>query len=244
MLGQQSRSAPRDTDQPTLTISTAGAISLVRPSIILYYGQSDAQAVETPLSRITARARKHGLVQPTLVEYYGNSDAADVDQPLPTVTAKARHGLANPTLVQVNHGNGPQGHRGNDRRVQDLDDPLPSITTSPELGMAQPYIVPNFGERAEQEPRTHDIRGPVPTITSRGAGNLWFPDWIRTRSATPSIPDGWCSWTDSLTCWTSGSGCCRTPSWPGPWGSTTRKPSMSSTGTSARSPRRSATPCR
>ena len=175
MLGQQSGSAPRDTDQPTPTISTAGAISLVRPSIILYYGQSDAQAVETPLSCITAKARKHGLVQPTLVEYYGNSDAADVDQPLPTVTAKARHGLANPTLIQVNHGNGDQGNRGNDRRVRSLEDPLTSITTSPGLGLAQPYIVPNFGERAEQGPRTHGIHFPVPAITSRGAGNLVVP---------------------------------------------------------------------
>ncbi len=175
MLGQQSNSAPRDTERPTPTISTAGAISLVRPSIILYYGQSNAQAIETPLSCITAKARKHGLVQPTLVEYYGNSDAADVDQPLPTVTAKARHGLANPTLIQVNHGNGAQGHRGNDRRVRSLQDPLPSITTSPGLGLAQPYIVPNFGERVDQEPRTHDIHGPVPTITGRGAGNLVVP---------------------------------------------------------------------
>ena len=175
MLGQQSGSAPRDTDRPTPTISTAGAISLVRPSIILYYGQSDAQAVDAPLSSITANGRKHGLVRPTLVEYYGNSDAADVDQPLPTVTARARHGLANPTLIQVNHGNGAQGHPGNDRRVRSLEDPLPSITTSPGLGLAQPCIVPNFGERAGQSPRAHDIGCPVPAITSRGAGNLVVP---------------------------------------------------------------------
>ena len=186
MLGQQSGSAPRDTDQPTRTISTAGAISLVRPSIILYYGQSDAQAVETPLSCITAKARKHGLVQPTLVEYYGNSDAADVDQPLPTVTARARHGPANPTLIQVNHGNGQQGDRGNDRRVRSVQDPLPSITTSPGLGLAQPCIVPNFGERVDQKPRTHDIRHTVPAITSRGADNLVVPRLDRAENQQES----------------------------------------------------------
>ena len=174
MLGQQSAGAPRSTDNPTPTIAGAGAVSLVRPSIVQYYGQSHAQDTESPLSTI-AGCNKHGLVSPALVEYYGNSHVDDIEEPLPTVTTKARHGLCNPTLVQVNHGNGDMGHRGNDRRVQSVDDPLPVLTTSPGIGLAQPYIVPNFGERNNQEPRSHDIHDPVPAVTSRGAGNLVSP---------------------------------------------------------------------
>ena len=205
LIGQQSGAAPRDTELPSPTIATAGKISLVRPIVIEYYGQSDAQDIAQPLAGITAGGRKHGLIHPSLVEYYGNSDAASVEDPLPTVTTKGRHGLVYPTIIEVNHGNGPMGDRGNDRRVHSAADPLPAITTAPGLALAQPcivntpqtggnglpwddlvpsednrspqpYIVPNFGECANQEPRTHAIDYPLPTVTSRGAGNLVVPE--------------------------------------------------------------------
>ena len=92
--------------------------------------------------------------------------------------------MANPTLIQVNHGNGAQGDKGNDRRVNSVDDPLPSITTSRGLGLAEPlldpiqpkpYVIPNFGERMNQGPRIHDVEEPLPAVTSRGAGNLVSP---------------------------------------------------------------------
>ena len=227
ILGQQTCAAPRDNDEPLPTISTRGAISLVEPTIILYYGNSTAQAIDTPLTSITSKGRKHGLIRPALVEYYGNSDATDIEEPLPTVTTKSRHALANPTMLQVNHGNGPQGDRGNDRRVQSVDAPVPSITTKHGLAIAEPvlvrtsqtgrdghhahsvhdplptittkndlvvatptiaphdptpddpapkpYIVPNFGERPDQQPRIHDIDQPLPTVTSHGAGGLVVP---------------------------------------------------------------------
>lgn len=38
-----------------------------------------------------------------------------------------------------------------------------------------PFIVPNFGEREGQQPRTHSIESPLPTVTSRGAGVLVQP---------------------------------------------------------------------
>ncbi len=38
-----------------------------------------------------------------------------------------------------------------------------------------PFIVPNFGEAQGQAPRTHNLQEPLPTITSRGAGNLIQP---------------------------------------------------------------------
>ena len=158
---------------------------------------------------------KHGLVKAVLVEYYGQSGGADIDEPLPTVTAKARHGLANPVLLQVNHGNGSQGEKDNNHRVHSLDAPLPTLTASPSMGLAQPvivqtsqtggngsysrptgqplptlttrndmgvatptakpYIVANFGERNGQEPRVHDVDGPVPAVTNLGAGSPVSP---------------------------------------------------------------------
>lgn len=179
MLGQQSGAAPRATEDPVPTIATAGKISLVRPTIIQYYGQSYAQDAGHPLTSITG-CRKHAVVNPVLVEYYGNSEAASVEDPLPTVTTRARHGIANPAMIELAHGNGNQGEKGDDRRVHSIDDPLGSITTSPGIALARPYIVPNFGEASGQEPRVHNIESPMPAITSRGAGNLVTPTLAET----------------------------------------------------------------
>lgn len=37
------------------------------------------------------------------------------------------------------------------------------------------FVVPHFGERKNQKSRTHDVDDPLPTVTSRGAGNLVQP---------------------------------------------------------------------
>ena len=185
VLSQQSGGAPRLTADPVPTIATAGKISLVRPTIIQYYGQSFAQDAGHPLSAITG-CRKHAVVNPVLVEYYGGSDAASVDDPLPTVTTRARHALANPAIIELAHGNGPLDDRGNDHRVHSIDQPLRSITTVPGLGLVQPYMAPNFGEAPNQQPRVHNIDDPTPAVTGKGAGNLVTPTlvWALVQEAT------------------------------------------------------------
>lgn len=202
LLGQQSGGAPRHADQPIPTIvAPSGKISLIRPTIILYYGNSTAQSVDHPLSAITAKGGKHALIQPWIVEYYGNSEAADIDDPLHTVTTKARHALANPTLINANHGNGPEGDRGNNRRAHSTNDPLPTITTRPGLALALPdlleheqefpasHTAPNFGELPKPEPHTHDPVRPLPAYVSRGDGNLATPD-LQTVLIQHSIATG------------------------------------------------------
>ena len=227
MLGQQSGGTPRGTQEPVPTVTADGAISLIQPSIIQYFGQSHAQKISEPLSTILSN-RKHALVKPTLIQYFGQSHSADVDNPVPTLTTKARYAIANPTLIEVNHGRDPDipksdGLRakpvdsplgtittkrntalaqpiliqtgqtgGNGAYVRDTESPLPTITTKNDINLAQPamspldgpeeddqalnpYIIPNFGERAEQQPRSHDIDEPLPAVTSRGAGNLVTP---------------------------------------------------------------------
>ena len=193
-------------------MTTDGNIYLIQPSIIEYYGQSNAREVTEPLSTILSN-RKHAFVKPTLVKYYGQSHSADVDAPLPALTTKARYGLADPVLVELNHGASAKGPKDDDRRSHSVDKPLGSLTTSRGLGLAQPiliqtgqqtgqtgengscaqtpeqpvpaltptvkpYLIPNFGERDGQEPRSHDVDNPLPTVTSRGAGSLVSPTLV------------------------------------------------------------------
>ena len=125
-LGQQSQGAPRPTEAPVQTITTAGAISLIQPSVVEY---GDVRDIDSPLNH-------HGLPKPMLVEYYGRSNVADVDQPLPTATTKDRHGLATPSLVEVNHGDNKQ----NNGRVQSVDEPLKVVTAKRGVGLVSPLI--------------------------------------------------------------------------------------------------------
>lgn len=53
--------------------------------------------------------------------------------------------------------------------------PLPTVLTKAHMGLAVPYIVPNFGERDGQSPRTHGVDVPAPAITGHGAGQLTVP---------------------------------------------------------------------
>ena len=138
-LGQQSGSAPRSTDIPIPTVATDGAISLVRPTIVQYYGQSYAQDPSSPLSAIT-QCNKHGLASPTLIQYYGNGGASGIEKPVPTVTTRARHGLASPTLVEVNHGNS-RAEQESGRRTPSLEEPLASPTTKRGLGVVNPAVI-------------------------------------------------------------------------------------------------------
>ena len=150
LLGQQSGAAPRETSNPVPTVAAKGAISLVRP---------------------------------TVIEYYGNSHARDVELPLPSITRCNKHGLAQPALVQLNHGNGYQGDRGNDRRVQDVRNPLPSITTSPGIALANPGLIEvNHGDHggAHQDHRTHSAEKPLPSPTTRRSVGLALPILMQT----------------------------------------------------------------
>lgn len=62
VIGQQSGAAPRSTKCPIPTIATAGAISLVQPQILEYYGTGDTEPVSIPLRTITTKDR-FGLVE-------------------------------------------------------------------------------------------------------------------------------------------------------------------------------------
>ena len=166
MLGQQSGGAPRSTDEPAPTVTADGAISLVQPAIIEYYGQSYARAVDAPLSVITSM-NKHGLVKATLVEYYGRSGGADIDEPLPTVTTKARHGLVDPVLVEVNHGNGAEGSEANNRRTRPVGEPLGSLTSRRGVGLVQPIVVQTSHTGRDGGRYTRPTDQPIPTLTTK-----------------------------------------------------------------------------
>ena len=170
LLSHQRGMPARGQDEPVPTITARGPGYLIRPTIIQYYGQSSAQEIELPLSTILTN-NKHALIKPMLVEYYTGSDVADIDGPVPTITTKDRHGLASPTLLEVNHGNGKQGERGNDRRVHSVDDPLRTITTVHGMGLAIPLLV-QTSQTGGNGGYSRPVDQPMPTLTTRNDINI------------------------------------------------------------------------
>ena len=287
LLGQHSGATARSVDSPVPTVTQDGAIALIEPWLMLYYGQSVRGHLQTPLSTILG-CRKHALIEPVLVQYFGQSSWSPIGRPLPAITTRDRYALASPCLVEIGHGdsrrdprlgrnqstldplrtitakrstglvmpgliagdtalmdlahgNRHPDHRDDARRLLDMLKPLPTVTstaafalatpvmephqnpagflagpvddeapwaaypeltplivqrgqtggnghyvrpvTSPaptittqnDLALATPFLVPNFGERADQAPRTHAIWQPLSTVTGKGACNLVVP---------------------------------------------------------------------
>lgn len=127
-----------------------------------------------PIPTLTAGGGHVGLVMATA----SGGVARELSEPLPTVVGcgnGARPHFVTPLLMGV----------ASTAQARPVDEPAPTITTGgassetrpgnarPQL--IQPIIVPNFGEREGQQPRTHAIDAPLPAVTGHGAGALAQP---------------------------------------------------------------------
>lgn len=119
------------------------------------------------LSRIEAGLKR--FVGPYAVVLRNNMHSSGLQQPLYTITAgAAHHGLAVPFQYKLT-GNNPG-------LTRDVEMPVPTIVAcQANHGICVPYLVPNFGERAGQTPRSHSLTDPSPTVTGHGAGGLVVP---------------------------------------------------------------------
>ena len=120
------------------------------------------------LARIEAGLRKFGGrgAEPFLVILRNHADARSLDNPVPTVTAGGQHlGLCEPFVLGQQSGASPRS----------VDAPLPTIAADGAISLVEPFLIPFFGEREGQTPRTHSVGDPLPTVTSHGAGALVEP---------------------------------------------------------------------
>jgi DNA (cytosine-5)-methyltransferase 1 len=128
---------------------------------------------EKTLRRIELGLRKFvGQPEPFVVVLRRNMDGRTVAEPLATVTAGAEHqALAVPFQFKA-RGCQPGLTKG-------IDTPVPTIMAARDNhAIMVPYLVPNFGERHGQDPRTHSISEPTPTVTGHGAGALAMPFFL------------------------------------------------------------------
>jgi DNA (cytosine-5)-methyltransferase 1 len=169
----------RATEEPMWSPDTAGAGSLAAPVLAPYYGSGSgetAQSVHQPVPAITTKAR-FGLADPVVIRTdqtgSGATGVRSAADPVHTLVSKANVGMSQPILMRAGHGD--SDGRDPASRLVHPEAPVPALTGSNELSLAQPFLVPNFGERPEQEPRTHGLAEPLPTITASGHIQLAQP---------------------------------------------------------------------
>jgi DNA (cytosine-5)-methyltransferase 1 len=149
-------------EEPLPTIATAGAISLIEPSLVSYYGASDeTTSVDRPLPTVTTKAR-FGLCRPMVVKLYGTSSTASVEEPVPTVTAGGTHlGLCQPFIV-------PQfgEAEGQAPRLHDVAAPLPAVTGHGAGALVQPLVLQMAQVGRSDDGMVRHAGQPLPTITA------------------------------------------------------------------------------
>ena len=139
----------------------------LRPFLVVLRRHMAGQSLDQPLPTIMAEGTHLGLAQPFIIPVnhgVGDTRSNSVDAPLPTLTGRANQYLIEPYILSQQGGGAPRL----------VDDPMPTIAAANGAThqLVQPYLVPLYGERLGQTPRTHSVDAPVPTIPATGTGKF------------------------------------------------------------------------
>jgi DNA (cytosine-5)-methyltransferase 1 len=125
-----------------------------------------------PLAEATMRRIARGVMryvvenpEPYIIPLTHGRDSfrgQQLSEPLRTVTGAKRgeQALVAPVIVPNNTNNAP--HR--------VDAPVPTVTGGGRNILAAPYLIPRYGERTGQEPRTRSVEEPTPVVVPSGNG--------------------------------------------------------------------------
>lgn len=181
----QLRATSRSADKPLPAMTAGGihsALIEVEPFVLPNDGprmqyENPARSVDKPLGTVTASRGAGALVEPFVAEIdhqTNGNGTRGVDEPLSTITTKARHVVAEPLLVQICHGNGKCGPKGDGRRSRSVDMPVPTVTGSGEWALLEPMILPQQSGGAARK-----VSRPVPTVSTEGAIALVEPYTVK-----------------------------------------------------------------
>ncbi len=175
ILPQLSGGRPRGLDEPIPTITTTSrGIGLCQPYLVVLRNNSVGRSIDDPLPSPTTSGAHLALIEPYLVMLNGGGRLGEggvqsLEEPLPVVTAGGNHfGVCQPFIIQTDQS----GRRG---CLRDVDRPVGTIVSKQNMGLVQPFMIPFFGERAGQRPRSHSVDEPLPAVTGHGAGGLITP---------------------------------------------------------------------
>jgi DNA (cytosine-5)-methyltransferase 1 len=137
----------------------------LQPFLVILRNHMAGQSVDEPLPTVAAEGGHVALAEPFLVPANhgaGELRSRSVDEPVPTLTGRANQYLVEPFILQQQSGG----------VARSTHEPLPTITTDGAQSLVTPYLVPFYGERQGQAPRTHGVDDPMPVIPATGDGKF------------------------------------------------------------------------
>lgn len=146
-------------------------LKAARPYLVKvnHTGRDEArdQGIDLPLSALTGK-RDDAVVAPVVTYAQQGGRSRPAAAPLHTITAsrKDQNALIAPVLAGCGGRAGQSGPRPGNA-------PVLTQTAKADLCLVAPYLVPRYGERAGQQPRTYPADRPGPTPVPTGnEGNL------------------------------------------------------------------------
>lgn len=153
------------------------------------------QSLGDPFATVARARDAHGLVMPHVAVFRGDSAGKPATHPLPSVTANSfikRPGGASPLgLVEtaavpfVSRGQHGGGNRGGDEPIHTI-----AASDGDQNQVVVPYLVPRYGERAGQEPRSASVERPTPTPVPDGNQGSLAAVYLAQHNGGPRAPIG------------------------------------------------------
>ena len=162
--GKASRKGVNAADEPLRTITTAGGHALVAPILVGCggrAGQSEPRPADEPVLTQTAKADAC-IVAPFMVPRYQPKDGQGprlraVDEPSATVMPRGNEGV----LAAVHLST----MRNSEKPFSAADEPAQTMTAGgANAAVISAFMVPRYGERPGQEPRTRPVDEPAAVI--------------------------------------------------------------------------------
>ncbi len=160
-----------DVDSPAPTSTGARGDALVTPFVS--YGQQGGNNRDAgePLHTVTASEKDtNAVVTPFVTKFNGGATGHSMEEPLATITAHTGEngsggasplGVVAPVLVGC-------GGRAGQSPPRSGGEPVGTQTTKPDACVVAPYLVPRYGERPGQEPRTRSVEVPTASLVPDG----------------------------------------------------------------------------
>ncbi len=158
----------RSLDQPLHTITAMGGrvTGFVDPALVKVdpVGLAEHQRV------LGEALREDGFAEPFVMSAGGPEvGPRPVSQPMNTVLTRDHMAVVEPQVIKL-RGSEPSHIESS---AKSIDQPIGTVSASgTHHGIAEAFLVPHYGERPGQEPRTHSIDEPVPTIPATGGGKF------------------------------------------------------------------------
>lgn len=157
-------------------------LDAARPYIVnlTHQGGDRVENLDEPLATVTGAHRgEKALAMPFVTAAQQGGSLRHLDEPIHTITASAKdqNQVAVPFAIRTDHASAVTAG------VHNVEDPARTVTASGGLAVITPYMVPRYGERDGQEPRTRSIEEPMPVVVPTGNGaSLVAPHLTKFRA--------------------------------------------------------------